>query len=69
MKQIWLVIERVLALLAIIGLFIQTGRILERLDHVEDIAVEAEQTRVYSPRVTHDQYMELRDIHVREGDL
>ncbi len=56
-------------LLAALGMVVQLGRILERLDHVEDIAAEYIQVNKMQGTVSRDEYMELRDFHVRNGDL
>jgi hypothetical protein len=68
-RKAWQIIERVVGALALLAVLIQTGRILERLDRVEGIASDYMQTIKMQGTVTQGQYQELRDIHVRAGDL
>lgn len=64
MKSVQVVIA-----LGLIGLLVQTGRILERLDRVEEIAADYAQTTMMQGSVTRAEYSELWKIHARKGDL
>ena len=69
MKQCLDTVMRYAALLAIVGLILQLGRLIERLERVELIAAEYTQGVKMQGTITRSEYIELRDIHVRDGDL
>ena len=63
-------------LIALILGLVQVGRMLERLEDVEEAARSYVQTIEMQGTISRDEYRdileglrELRDIHVREGDL
>jgi hypothetical protein len=54
-----------LATIALIGVFVRTGRILERLERIERDYYQG----IMEGTVSRTEFQELRDIHVRAGDI
>ena len=64
--QHWMKVLNIAIAIGVLGGLIGIGRILERLDDVE--AAYA-QTIQMQGTVSRSEYHELRDIHVRAGDM
>jgi hypothetical protein len=56
-------------LFTLCGCLVQLGRVMERLERVERAATSYVQTVEMQGVVTRLEYQQLRDIHVRAGDI